>query len=74
MSSSKIVIEIIRTFFFYERQIECKKHKQKHLSEVQPDISKQKKHLNNIHWNKYALKHLKIASMKHLEQKLHVTS
>ena len=28
--------------FFYERYFKCKKHKQKHLSNIQPDISKQK--------------------------------
>ena len=33
-----------------------------------------KKHLSNIHSNKYVLKHLKKVSMKHLEQKLLVTS
>ena len=36
-------------FFFHERYFKCKKHKQKHLSNVQPDISKQtKRHLSNI--------------------------
>ena len=51
-SSSSIVIEAIGTvlviyafiylFIFYERYFKCKKHKQKHLSNIQPDISKQK--------------------------------
>ena len=45
---SSIDIEGIRTvfvlyFFFYERYFKCKKHKQKHLSNIQPDISKSKK-------------------------------
>ena len=43
MTLSSIVIEVIRTvFFFYERYFKHKKHKQKHLSNIQPDISKQK--------------------------------
>ena len=29
-------------YFFYERYFKCKKHKQKHLSNIQPNISKQK--------------------------------
>ena len=50
---TSIVIEVIRTvsifFFFHERYFKCKKHKQKHLRNIQPDISKQtKKHLSNI--------------------------
>ena len=77
MAISSIVIEVIRAVlifvFFYERYFKCKKHKQKHLSNIQPDISKEKKHLSNIHSNKYVLKYLKNASMKHLEQKLLVT-
>ena len=57
MILSSIVIEVIRTvsiFFFYKRYFKCKKHKQKHISNIQPDISKQKnppkkqKHLSNI--------------------------
>ena len=40
---SSIVIEVIRTGFFYEIYFKCKKHKQKHLSNIQPDISKKKK-------------------------------
>ena len=43
---SSIVIEVIRTGFFYEIYFRCKKHKQKHLSNIQPDISKQKKNTN----------------------------
>ena len=40
-------------YFFYERYFKCKKHKQKHLSNIQPDIFKQKKnhkqkYLSNI--------------------------
>ena len=31
-------------YFFYERYFKCKKYKQKHLSNIQPNISKQ----NNI--------------------------
>ena len=45
MILSSIVIEVIRTvsiFFFYKRYFKCKKHKQKHISNIQPDISKQK--------------------------------
>ena len=43
---SSIVIEVIGTvsfFFFYERYFKCKKDKEKHLSNIQPDISKQTK-------------------------------
>ena len=44
---SSIVIEVIETvFFFFERHFKCKK--QKHLSNIQPDISISKKHLSNI--------------------------
>ena len=49
MILSSIVIEVIRTvsffffFLFYGRYFKCKKHKQKHLSNIQPDISKQTK-------------------------------
>ena len=42
MTISSIDIEVIRTVFFYERYFKCKKHKQKHLSNIQPDISKQR--------------------------------
>ena len=46
MTLSSIVIEVIRTvfifLFFYQRYFKCKKHKQKHLSSIQTDISKQK--------------------------------
>ena len=31
-------------FLFYERYFKCKRHKQKHPSNIQPDISKQKQH------------------------------
>ena len=55
MPISSIVIEVIRkVLFFSKRYFKCKKHKQKHLSNIQPDISKQKKkkhkqkHLSNI--------------------------
>ena len=44
---SSIDIEGIRTvfvlYFFYERYFKCKKHKQKHLSNIQPNISISKK-------------------------------
>ena len=45
---SSIDIEGIRTvfvlyFFFYERYFKCKKHKQKHLSNIQPNIFISKK-------------------------------
>ena len=45
MILSSIVIEVIRavSIFFYERYFKCKKHKQKHLSNIQLNISKQKK-------------------------------
>ena len=44
MTLSSIVIEFIRTvFFFYERYFKCKKHKQEHLSDIQPYISISKK-------------------------------
>ena len=65
MNTSSVVIEIIGTvlFFFYERYFKCKKHKQKHLSNIQPNISTNektivtfnqiflqvKKHLSYIH-------------------------
>ena len=44
---SSIDIEVIRTvfiiiIFFFERYFKHLKHKQKHLSNIQPDISKQK--------------------------------
>ena len=47
MTINSIVNEGIRTvfiiiIFFYERYLKCKKHKQKHLSNIPPDISKQK--------------------------------
>ena len=45
MILSSIVIEVIRTvsiFLFYKRYFKCKKRKQKHISNIQPDISKQK--------------------------------
>ena len=74
------VVQILRLlgqflilFLFYERYFKHLRHKQKHLSNIkrdiskqkkhliniQPDISKQKKHLSNIHSNKYVLKHIK---------------
>ena len=60
MVLSSIVIEVIRTvfiYFFYGRYFKCKKHKQKHLSNIQSDISiSKKKHLSNIHSKKYVLK------------------
>ena len=40
---SNIDIEGIRTVFFYERYFKGKKHKQKHLSNIQPNISISKK-------------------------------
>ena len=44
---SSIDIEGIRTvfvlYFFYERYFKYKKHKQKHLSNIQPNISISKK-------------------------------
>ena len=47
MRISSLVIEVIRTvfifIFFYERYFKCKKHKQKHLSNVQLNISISKK-------------------------------
>ena len=45
MTISSIRIEVISAvfFFFYERYFECTKHKQKHLSNIKPDISKQTK-------------------------------
>ena len=46
MTLSSIVIEVIRTvfiyLFFYQRYFKCKKHKQKHLSSIQTDISRAK--------------------------------
>ena len=38
---SSIVIGVIETVFFFERHFQCKK--QKHLSNIQPDISIAKK-------------------------------
>ena len=49
MKISSIDIEGIRTVFvlyiyiFHERCFKCKKHKQKHLSNIQPNISISKK-------------------------------
>ena len=47
MAISSIRIEIISTvlfiYFFYERYFKCAKHKQKYLSNIKPDISKQTK-------------------------------
>ena len=38
------MIEVIGTvLFFYERYFKCKKHKQKHLSNIQLNISTSKK-------------------------------
>ena len=54
MTISSIDIEVIRTvfisffFFLLLRNLKHLKHKQKHLSSIQPDIFKQKKHLSNI--------------------------
>ena len=42
MTISSIDIEVTGTVFFYERYFKCKKHKQKHLSNIQLDISKQR--------------------------------
>ena len=43
MPSSSVDIEVIRTvfifIFFYERYSKHLKHKQKHLSNIQPNIS-----------------------------------
>ena len=40
---SSIVIEVIgRVIFFYKRYFKCKKHKQNHLSNIQPNISTSK--------------------------------
>ena len=49
-NDSSIDIEVIRTvfIFFLWRNFKHLKHKQKHLSNIQSDISKQKKHLSNI--------------------------
>ena len=49
MSSSIVMMVIETVLFFYERYFKCKKHKQKHLSNIQPNIStSKKKHLSNI--------------------------
>ena len=50
MTISSIVIEVIRAvlFFFIKDILNVKKHKQKHLSNIQPDISKQKSTNKNI--------------------------
>ena len=45
---SSIVIEVIETVFFFLKDILNVKNKQKHLSNIQPDISISKKHLSNI--------------------------
>ena len=61
-----MVIEAIGTvLFFYERYFKCKKHKQKHLSNIQPNVSTSKKHLSNIQTN--------ISKLKLFKQKLLVT-
>ena len=59
-----IDIEAIRTvfvllFFFYERYFKYKKHKQKHLSNIQPNISVSKKYLSNIQPNIFKQKTIK---------------
>ena len=48
MTLSSIDIEVIRTvfilfYFFYERYFKCKKYEQKHLSNIQQNISINKK-------------------------------
>ena len=49
MRISSIVIEVIRTvFFFYEIYFKCNKHKQKYLNNIQPNMSKQKKKNKSI--------------------------
>ena len=42
---SSIVIEVIEAVLisFHERYFKCKKHKQKHVSNIQPNISTSKK-------------------------------
>ena len=65
--------------FLYERYFKCKKHKQKHLSNIQPNISINKKSIIQTIYTKknisrYVLKDLKKAGVKHLEQTLLVTS
>ena len=70
---SSMVIEAIGTvlflffyfLFFCERYFKCKKHKQKHLSNIQPNVSTSKKHLSNIQTN--------ISKLKLFKQKLLVT-
>ena len=48
-----MVIEAIGTvLFFYERYFKCKKHKQKHLSNIQPNILTSKK-ASKQHSTKY---------------------
>ena len=79
MTISSIVIEVIRAvfiiFFFFMKDILNVKGTNKNIQVTFNQIFlNKKKHLSNIHSNKYVLKHLKNASMKHLEQKLHVTS
>ena len=53
---SSIDIEGISTlfvlYFFYERYFKYKKHKQKHLSNINPNISISKKTLSQIFFNK----------------------
>ena len=52
---TRIVIAVVGTvlLFFYERYFKCKKQKQKYLSNIQPNISiNKKKHLSNIHSDK----------------------
>ena len=48
MTLSSTVIEVIKTVFFMKDILNVK-NKQKYLSNIQPDISKQKKHLSNTH-------------------------
>ena len=53
---SSIDIEGISTlfvlYFFYERYFKYKKHKQKHLSNINPNISISEKTLSQIFFNK----------------------
>ena len=47
LQKSSIAIEAVGTvlfiYLFYERYFKCKKHKQKHISNIKPDISISKK-------------------------------
>ena len=70
IETSSIVVEVIRTGFFYERYFHYKTDKQNHLTNIQPNIYKK----SNLNCPYKPPKQLFIKHLKHLGQKLLVTS